>query len=498
MPASARACTGRAACTSAAAVTAPRRACPRRPHHRAPAHTPTTRPLERPPRAFADVEPSPPLEPLATPRPASPDASLIAPDAVLHTDAGVPVYVFGTEHAAADPAVGAAILGCAPGAVVVETALSPGHGAARGVAISGVGDWPSADAPAATVATAAANPGAEAVVEQARGLAAQLAARLPATPSSLPSPPSPAGPAAMDWDATPPGAAALWQALAGHFAGEQLAYVAALASGARLVHGDRPKHLTLARLARGGSLAELDTAVAAANAANYASIVEGGTDAPAPPPPEEQGRSAFRALLLERDACLCATIAAEAAASAAAAAAAGGPGAHARPIVAVVGAWHVPGLVHLWEGGRWKAMVEEAEADPPTEEAWAAAEAAKTGGRLSPGAALGVGRALVDALLRFTATADGGVGEVDPSAVAVPGGVEGEAAAAVTAELWGSTRMLLALLPPELLPRVASGWRKELDEVLAPLRAARPVNGGAGADEAALTIVRGLNFLLWK
>ena len=36
----------------------------------------------------------------------------------------------------------------------------------------------------------------------------------------------------------------LWQQVSTHFRGEQLAYVAALATGAQLVFGDRPKDIT--------------------------------------------------------------------------------------------------------------------------------------------------------------------------------------------------------------------------------------------------------------
>jgi len=499
MPAAAdaRAASGRAATSSTCrrssrarlATSASRRAAP---------VAPTTRTARR---AFADVEPSQPSPqqppPPPPPAPARPPSN-ITPDAVLTAPGGVPIYVYGTEHAAADPGVGAAILGAAPAAVVVETSLSPAHGAARGAAISGLAPWPPPDAPQATRDAAAADPEGEAVVEQARGLGAQLAARMPPVPLSLPSPAPASGPLPMDWSPFGPGASALWDALAGHFAGEQLACIAALACGARLVHGDRPKRLTLARLARGGSLAALDAAVGAANAANYAAIAAGGDAAPEPPRPEEQAGSAFKALLLERDACLCSTLAAEAASSAATAASRGD---HPRPVVAVVGAWHVAGLEHLWAGGAWKGLLAEAEAEPPTEEAWGAAEAARSGGALSPAAALGAGRALVNALLAFTATADGGVGEVDSTAGACPGGAEGAAAAAAVGEVWGSTRSLLAALPPGLLPRIASGWRCDLsadDGPLAPLRAVRPVNGGPGWSDPVLASLRGLHFLLWK
>ena len=67
----------------------------------------------------------------------------------------------------------------------------------------------------------------------------------------------------------------------------------------------------------------------------------------------------------------------------------------------------------------------------------------------------------------------------------------------MTAEIYGSTRMLLAALPPGDLPAVCSGWQCDMQEVLQPVRAVRPSNGGRGADEDVLwDHVRDLNLLL--
>jgi len=53
---------------------------------------------------------------------------------------------------------------------------------------------------------------------------------------------------------------------------------------------------------------------------------------------------------------------------------------------------------------------------------------------------------------------------------------------AIAAEIYGSTRMLLAVLPRENLAAVCSGCGCDMWDVLAPLRAVRPVNGGTGSD----------------
>ena len=64
----------------------------------------------------------------------------------------------------------------------------------------------------------------------------------------------------------------------------------------------------------------------------------------------------------------------------------------------------------------------------------------------------------------------------------------------LAAELYGTCRMLLAALSEAQLAEVASGWRCDFYEVLAPVRAARPVNGGAGYDEELIQSLRLLHF----
>lgn len=59
------------------------------------------------------------------------------------------------------------------------------------------------------------------------------------------------------------------QTIAAQFGGEQLAYIAAFATGAALIFGDRPKVATFARLAALPSLRELDAAFGLQSALNY-------------------------------------------------------------------------------------------------------------------------------------------------------------------------------------------------------------------------------------
>ena len=54
--------------------------------------------------------------------------------------------------------------------------------------------------------------------------------------------------------------------------------------------------------------------------------------------------------------------------------------------------------------------------------------------------------------------------------------------------------MLLAGLSVAQLAEVASGWRCNFYDVLEPVRAVRPVNGGCGYDEDLIQDLRLLHF----
>ena len=68
------------------------------------------------------------------------------------------------------------------------------------------------------------------------------------------------------------------QTLKPQFPGEQLAYIAALAVGAQLVFGDRPKAITYQRLHNLSSLADLDVAFGRISAQNYAEMLPPGPE----------------------------------------------------------------------------------------------------------------------------------------------------------------------------------------------------------------------------
>ena len=106
-------------------------------------------------------------------------------------------------------------------------------------------------------------------------------------------------------------------------------------------------------------------------------------------------------------------------------------------------------------------------------------------------AARGVRRALLESVLALSCS-----DAVTDNLAAALGPLPDQAAEAhaLARELYGGTRMLLACLPDEALARVASGWRCDLAEVLAPVRAARPVSGGSGYDFDLVMELRTLHF----
>jgi hypothetical protein len=64
-----------------------------------------------------------------------------------------------------------------------------------------------------------------------------------------------------------------------------------------------------------------------------------------------------------------------------------------------------------------------------------------------------------------------------------------DVSAPLVQEIYGNTRMLLACLPRQELELVCGGCSCHMWEVLAPMRAARPANGGPGCDmELALDL----------
>lgn len=66
----------------------------------------------------------------------------------------------------------------------------------------------------------------------------------------------------------------------------------------------------------------------------------------------------------------------------------------------------------------------------------------------------------------------------------------------MTAETYGTSRMLLAVLEQDLLSKVVCDFDSNFYDVLQPVRHVRPVNGGPGYSEGLLGDLRALNFEL--
>ena len=181
----------------------------------------------------------------------------------------------------------------------------------------------------------------------------------------------------------------------------------------------------------------------------------------------------------------------------------------------------------LWESGEWRSVLEE-EAKEAEEAMRSDAPFPARHPSLSAAEDLGLRRALVDELLRSTATAEsaeevdpeafggalvaiggrwaaGGGGEEDGAVGGEGGGDEEEeeaaarAAYALTAELYGTARMQLALLDSRSqFDAVVSGWQCDFWEAVEPVRSVRAANGGKGfLDEGELIAeLRGLNYIV--
>ncbi|KAF6258087.1 hypothetical protein COO60DRAFT_1460861 [Scenedesmus sp. NREL 46B-D3] len=323
------------------------------------------------------------------------------PDLQFEHPSGVQVCVFGVEHLEQQPHIGEWILANRPAAVVVETACTPEHGSQPGRAVT--------------------------CRDQVQG----------ARRSSN-------------------GARGIWSQAAGQFNGEQLAYIAALASGSQLLFGDRPKAITYKRLFDCPSLAELDTAFAAEVAAEREAVMLGVVDQVC-----SQGLAVS-------------------------------PGAPQPAVALVVGSAHLPGLEELWNNSAWQGLVgpdglsSSSSSSSPVMQAPRVDHVAMQ----QPGA--GAKRGLLEAVLQLSVPP-----EVlqDVQDVLPPVPDDQAEARQITHEIYSTFRMQLAALPEPLLQQVCGSVKGcTLQELVQPLRAIRPVNGGQGWDMAVVMQLRTLNF----
>jgi hypothetical protein len=223
-----------------------------------------------------------------------------APDHVLRFPGEAEVHLFGVEHMSLRPEVGDFILTTGPSSVVVETAVTPGHGRAAGERLTAQ-DLGGSD-------------------EEWHRIALNLVGHLQASLAEL------------DTDRT---TAPLWQQVRVSAPAEQVALVAALVVNAPLVNGDRTKEATFRRL-MACTAAQLDAAFGLQAAANYGDIVRrnGGIW---PSNASGNGDDVFdKVVLHERDAVLYHSLRSEARAV--------GEG---KTVVGIVGSAHVDSIAAL-------------------------------------------------------------------------------------------------------------------------------------------------------
>jgi len=151
------------------------------------------------------------------------------------------------------------------------------------------------------------------------------------------------------------------------------------------------------------------------------------------------------------------------------------------------------GIKALWDSGEWQQLIAAPDlkssplmTHPPLD----ASDMQRPGS--------GAKRGLLDAVLALSVTEEV-LQDLEAHLPPVPADQEEERALAF--ELYSAQRVQLAALPRAVLERVCSCARGceaggDMWEVLAPLRALRPVNGGPGWDEDAVMGLRALDLYI--
>ncbi|CAG9463091.1 unnamed protein product [Pedinophyceae sp. YPF-701] len=267
----------------------------------------------------------------------------------------------------------------------------------------------------------------------------------------------------------------LWQTLRANPAAvtEHLVAIAAIANDAEIVFADRPKDLTYKRILADTSAKELDAAYSWQARHNYLEMAAGH------PLPRQPRGVVDRVMIEERDTILAATAAARALSAPADGA----------PVVCVVGASHLPGMLKelrdparaAWTSAQWEEIARPL-LDVP-------AGTFQDLLRSSPTGALGaeetaVKRALLEATLRLQVTDD--VLQDLATCLGDAGTEPGAAAEAygIATETYYTSQMMMASVERDVLDKVCQGWPRGTDmwEVLDEVRRVKPSQGGRGFD----------------
>jgi hypothetical protein len=275
---------------------------------------------------------------------------------------------------------------------------------------------------------------------------------------------------------------------------------------ATLVFIDRPKNETFKRIASGVSLPQLDSAFAISAVRTYMDQLAAYPDlsgvSPADISTYDPTNLLDRILLDERDQLMTDALRRARAAS---------PD---KPVFALVGEIHLAGIDRCWDrpledlkvpAAAAPTAAAAAPATPPKRRAGAFSD---QGSSAAESKAKGSGedenspkqralkRLLLERVLQLYCNVDFSediAAELGPLETL---GEEGMRCYFEAAEVYGSTRMLMAALPKETLNKVFMGYQRDAYELLEPFRQVRPSNGGPGYTEDLLMSVRTLDFYL--
>lgn len=157
------------------------------------------------------------------------------------------------------------------------------------------------------------------------------------------------------------------------------------------------------------------------------------------------------------------------------------------PIVAVVGAAHLPGIEYLWNTGKWQQMCPK---DKPLSDADVMQSPEVTiDEMIKPGA--GLKRGMLEAMMRLSVSGQV-LYDIENHFPPLPES-ETEAYNWIM-EMYGTNRMQLASLPKDLLQKIVDGYECDYWEQLQPLRQVRLMNGGPGYSPEIGMALRALNF----
>ncbi|DBA73904.1 TPA: hypothetical protein ACH3X2_009555 [Trebouxia sp. C0005] len=240
--------------------------------------------------------------------------------------------------------------------------------------------------------------------------------------------------------------------------------MAAFIIGAKVVHGDRPKLDTYLRLDKLVSAADLDLAIEAQVCINHTDCLSdscGHADL-------RQAAETHHIFTIERDRILCQSLQQSSQDQF-------------QCVVGVVGIAHVPGIIQQWNSDKRDCTPEHpyTSAAPPLQ--------VQAGG----GAMQGVRRALLERFIELSCSSAVHA-DMQRQLSSLP--AEAVHPYALTRELYGSPRMLLAMLPQDHLHKVCSGWNCDMWDVLKPVRDVRLRYGGPGFNEELLWELRQLYF----